>query len=183
VNGKIAPLVFIDVETTGLDLIQSRIWEVGLIRRTSFGDVEHHAMIKLSETDLSVASPKALEVGRFRERYSDPDAISEARLVRETHLSDFLSGAILVGANVQFDERFLSAMFARHGVRTPWSYRLLEVESYAAGAFGAEPPWSLDDLLTAYAVHVPEGARHTALGDARAERDLYDAARKLRRER
>jgi DNA polymerase III epsilon subunit-like protein len=192
-NGKTAPLVFLDVETTGLDPTIHRAWEVGFIRRMPHGDEEYREFIAYFDLQYDTAEPRALEIGRFAERYAFERAITEREFVHRAMLLGWFSGAIIIGANPWFDASnvgpsasFLGAMFTRilpRGTRLPWDYHLLDVTSYAAGAIGAEPPYGLDDLLLAYGINPPAAERHTALGDARIERTLYDAARILRRSR
>jgi DNA polymerase III epsilon subunit-like protein len=49
------------------------------------------------------------------------------------------------------------------------------VTALAAGAIGQEPPWNFDAMLAVFGLQYAEEDRHTALGDARMARDLYDA--------
>jgi DNA polymerase III alpha subunit (gram-positive type) len=183
-NGKIATLAFVDVETTGLDPAMHRVWDVAVTLRLPDGrQVSRQWFIDFNDLNLETADAKALEIGRFTSRYPAepiaPYTTLESMVAMQLH--DSLSGAVLVGANPQFDAAFLLAMLQRHGLnRRPWSYRLLDVEAYAAGAIGAAPPWSLDDLLCAYCIDVSDDHRHTAAGDVRAEMELFDRASALK---
>lgn len=109
-------------------------------------------------------------------------------------LARTLDGATIVGAVPDFDVRFLSRWLNAHG--QPWTahYHLCDVENLAVGYLASEvadarrtetvttydpavidPPWSSDALSAALGVTINEADRHTALGDARWARDMYDA--------
>jgi DNA polymerase III epsilon subunit-like protein len=90
-------------------------------------------------------------------------------------IAPMLADAVLVAANVGFDAAFLDRFLRRNGNAPAWNYHLAEVESYAAGVLGVDPPWKLDRFLDAFGIKVSEDQRHTALGDALAVRDLWDA--------
>lgn len=51
----------------------------------------------------------------------------------------------------------------------------MDVETLAAGALHRAPLWDFDELLAAYMLAYDEKDRHTALGDARMVRNLYDS--------
>lgn len=74
-----------------------------------------------------------------------------------------------------FDAEVLAARMRAHGICPSWHYHLVDVETLAAGHRGFRPPWGFDDILKAYGLQYDETDRHTALGDARMARDLYDA--------
>lgn len=136
-------------------------------------------------------------VARFGEKYGD-------EAVHATHdeidalwqVEALTRGAHIVGAVPSFDAEVLSARMRDNGICPSWHYHLIDVEPLAAGwlhrhaatlenrvaTFGeatavrdiARPPWKSDDLSAALGVTVSEEDRHTALGDARWARDLYD---------
>jgi hypothetical protein len=62
-----------------------------------------------------------------------------------------------------------------NGICPSWHYHLVDVETLAAGALRMAPPWDFDKLLGEVGLTYDEADRHTALGDARMVRDLYDA--------
>lgn len=166
-----APLVFLDTETTGLDPDKHEVWEVGLIVRDEGGDKEYHWF---AQVDLKAAEPIALNVGGFFDRYDASTAIHPSQLAEELgHIIP--ARAHLVGNVVSFDEERLRRLLQREGVKPPWHYHLVDVESMIAGKLGLAPPWESDDLSAAIGVAVTEDDRHTALGDARWAMHLYDA--------
>ena len=175
-------LCFIDTETTGLDRRRRRIWDFAcIVREEGQPDVEHQFFIDVSQKK---ADPFGLNVGRFWERY--PQTYEERR---ELHAQDKMftpwdaakriqkltTGAVWVGAVPSFDEETCAKLLYGSGLRTRWDYHLVDVETAAGAAAGIHPPWKNDIVNQAYGIEIPDEDRHTALGDARGVRDLYDA--------
>lgn len=170
-------LVFIDTETTSLRP-KRRAWEVGLIVRDDDGDHEHHWFIDTAHLDLGNADPFALKVGGFYERHPqmvDPRNMVAAEWTMLEQVERLTRGALLVGAVPNFDAEVLAARMRYHDIAPSWHYHLIDVETLAAGALTIPPPWDFDKVLNAYGLTYDDAERHTALGDARMARDLYDA--------
>jgi hypothetical protein len=102
------------------------------------------------------------------------------------------AGAHLVGAVPSFDAAFLDRLLRRHNLVPAWHYHLVDVEALAAGALAylaasalacsgeerdakAVPPWDSSELSRAVGVEPDKVERHTALGDARWAKAIYDA--------
>jgi DNA polymerase III epsilon subunit-like protein len=171
-----SPLVFLDTETTSLNRRTRLAWEVALIVRGPDGRDDYEKAWRVEDVDLSEADPMSLKIGRFHERFkrvpapmSLPEAEVAVEIERETR------GAVLIGAVPSFDEETLAGMLYRHGLCPTWHYHLVDVETLAAGALRMPPRWDFDSVLAAYGLTYDEADRHTALGDARMVRDLYDA--------
>lgn len=175
-------LVFIDTETTSLRH-DRRAWEIALITRDENGeDTEHQWFVNADDLDLGNADLISLKIGRFYERH--PQAIRDLYLEhRDTADEDWIlhrvegltRGAHLVGAVPNFDADVLAQRMRWHDLCPSWHYHLIDVETLAAGHRRLTPPWGFDDILAAYGLVYAEADRHTALGDARMARDLYDA--------
>lgn len=194
-------LIFLDTESTGLDPDRHEVWEVGyIVRDEDHRDVE--AVWQIAPAHLERADPYALRIGRFWERRakSEPPGIeSFAAQGRAERFAALIDGATIVGAVPDFDVRFLTKWLARCGL--PWTahYHLCDVENLAVGYLRRQldeesslrgtgqavspwqalravldPPWSSEALSMALGVKIREEDRHTALGDARWARDLYD---------
>lgn len=182
-------LVFLDTETTGLDRERHQVWEIGAIVRTEdVGDIEYQWMLR---PDLRTADPTGLRIGRYYERMGavrasypggscwrvkhpvDTGGYAMDEVAAE--LARLLDGVTLVGAVPDFDAEILRRWLRRNGQAGTWHYHLVDVETLAAGALRRPPPWGLDDLLADCGLVYDEADRHTALGDARMVRDLYDA--------
>jgi DNA polymerase III epsilon subunit-like protein len=188
--------VFVDTETTGLDPDRCEIWEIGaILRDDDQPDMEYCWQIRPA---LVGAEPVGLRIGRYYQRLH-PDLLGAgygvARRIAHPHgvpgdghtlertsageiaadLAHLLDGAFLVGAVPWFDERFLQRFFAVNNQAATNHYHLVDVETLAAGALKLTPKWDFDAVLAAYGLVYDEADRHTALGDARMARDLFDA--------
>lgn len=193
------PLAFVDTETVGLDPFQHDVWEIAVILRVDSVDTEHVFHVK---PNLHNATPKALEINRYHERtaapgwhWSDP-----ADVAYRVH--NLLDGVVMVGSNPSFDALMISALIGSHHPdneinATPWHYRSIDVATFAAGYLYGQAermtrrdcdpkwygkvaqrlgwPWKSYDASEAVGTPRPAGdAAHTALGDARWCRDLWD---------
>jgi DNA polymerase III epsilon subunit-like protein len=191
--------VFLDTETTGLNPDIHDVWEIAAIVREHGADREYSWMIR---PNLTHADPKALEIGGFYERYETPwdyagttmvTAHPDPQMVSETppatdvaaDLAEFLAGAIVVGSNPSFDERFLTRWLRNLGQAWAAHYRTVDVITYGAGRIlagnpgDATPPFSSHAVSRAFGVEPDNYDRHTALGDARWVRDLWDATQEV----
>lgn len=190
------PICFVDTETDGVHPGRQP-WEIALIRRDQYGE---HEVSFFVEIDLSTADTFGLKIGGFYERHplgrqiagsghllnwgrSQPreggsEYVTRQRaaqiVARATH------GAHWVGAVPNFDTEVLAELLREQELVPSWHYHLVDVEAlavgYAAGQ-GAEIdlPWKSDELSTSIGVFPPsEADRHTALGDARWARRIYD---------
>lgn len=179
-------LVFLDTETTSLRP-DRRSWEVGMIVRpagatTREHDIEHRWIIGLEQLDLGNADPKSLEISGFYKRHPqispehDWDVYDEGSVLWE--VEKHTRGAWIVGAVPNFDAEVIANRMRHQGVCPAWHYHLVDVENLASGQLSLPPPWGFDDLLNAYGLVYAEDERHTALGDAKMARDLYDTIMK-----
>jgi DNA polymerase III epsilon subunit-like protein len=114
------------------------------------------------------------------------------------YFRDLTAGCHLAGAVVSFDEERLRRLLRSLGVLHRWHYHVIDVEALAIGylhglnrhghssASCVEGycvsddelpglPWKSDDLSAALGIKVSDEDRHTALGDARWARAIYDA--------
>ncbi len=104
---------------------------------------------------------------------------------------DLTAGCHLAGAVISFDEERLRRLLHSCGVLHRWHYHIIDVEALAVGylasmALGPESvrpngfdplqlPWKSDDLSAALGIKVSDEDRHTALGDAKWARAIYNA--------
>lgn len=161
-----APIVALDVETTGLDPIAGdELWEFAAIRREEDGTAtRYHAFVEHDEI-LREDLPEPYHSDAER-RYDPHTAISRQAFGRL--LGQVLAGKPrIVGACPWFDEDFL----LRYTPRT-WSHRLIDVESLAAGALRRDVDGLAD---AAQALGIEHPAAHTAMGDAETAMRVYDA--------
>lgn len=170
---------FLDTETTSLRP-DRRAWEIGvIIRRPDQPDHEQSWIIDASDLDLGNADPFSLDIGGFYQRHpqfngGDPDVEVCYESFALEQVEALLRGAYIVGAVPNFDTEVLGNRMRVHGILPSWHYHLVDVENLAAGALRRPPPWGFDDLLHEFGLTFDEADRHTALGDARMARALYD---------
>ena len=191
-----APLIFMDTETITLTTGPDVIWEWAMIRREPDGtETEAHMFIRHDTAKMDLPDS-------FREdydaRYNDARAWDLADAAKGIHTLTSDNGTTgrphVVGAVPSFDTERLALLFAEYGLTPGWHYHIQDVESLAIGhlrgrlRWGAPavdergrlvevttPPYSSDALSEALGVIVPDIGRHTAMGDARWVRALWDA--------
>lgn len=176
-------VAFVDCETTGLDPNRHAVWEVGLI----VDDVEHHWFLPVN---IAEADPFALEIGGFYERHPDYRAGGPTEDERCTQREDFCrefsqltARRHLVGAVVSFDAERLAIVLRTYGWLPRWHYHLIDVEALAVGYLmgidgevGASAlPWQSEEVSKLVGVDPGTFEKHTALGDARWAREIYQA--------
>jgi DNA polymerase III epsilon subunit-like protein len=178
-------LIVADVETTGTDPARHFAWDVALIvREDGLADAEHQWFIK---PDLRTAEPMALRVGHYYERTAGlkaagsrekaPKWTDPVKLAPE--LARLLDGAVLIGQNPWFDASFLSALLQRHGQVLTADYHYRDLGSLVTGYLRGtgrvpDPRMKLDALAVALGLDPLSYERHSALGDCRLERDMWD---------
>lgn len=191
-----APLVFMDTETTGLSL-DDDIWEFAAIRREPDGsEREYHLFIQHDQSKCAHLPQSFLDDHTSRWPGNE-HAVTPKFATQQIWAST--RGAHVVGAVPNFDTERLALLLGRFGIKPEWHYHLIDIENLAAGFLaglsrhghsevtcgpvcgqgGAEmisPPWNSDDLSRAVGVEPSgDGVRHTAMGDARWARAVYDA--------
>lgn len=184
------PLAFVDTETTGLDPDRHEIWEVALIVPEADGSWSEHSW--QLPVDLSRADPIALNIGRFHDRHVPAGELESPKYFAREFV-EWTRGLHLVGAVVSFDAERLWKLLRANGECPMWHYHLVDVEALAAGWVAAQkqpfwgpgcaigdpvdpqPPWDSNALSRAVGVDPEDFDRHTALGDARWAKALYEA--------
>ena len=169
------PLVYLDTETDGLRS-DRRIWEVALILREDDESDEHYLTLLIEDVDLSNADPKALEIGRFEERFHR-ELLPHERRVREFQaahiLQEWTDTATIVGAQPWFDTHGITTLLDRHGLAPGWHYRQRCVESMTMGRVLGQVG-GLVACAEALGLKVDDRTVHTAMGDALIVRDIWD---------
>ncbi|MEE2900572.1 MAG: 3'-5' exonuclease [Gemmatimonadota bacterium] len=153
------PLIFFDLETTGLDVKNDRIVELALIKVTPQGDVLER--VRRYNPGVPIP-PEATAVHHI----TDEDVANEhpfCRTARSLH-DQFLTGCDLGGFNIRrFDLHMLVAEFKRCDIRfTLERRRVLDMQNL----FHREEPRDLSAAARFYLGREHEEA-HTALGDIR----------------
>lgn len=169
-------LTFVDTETTSLRP-DRRAWEVAIVCCDEHGEIEYSWFVRLDDLDLGNADPKSLEVGGFYTRHPDITGSGSIAALPErdvlTEAEDLTRGTHLVGAVPSFDAETLATRMRANGICPSWHHRLRCVESLAAGYLRRRDIGGLRDA--AEALGVETWAAHTALGDARTARAVWEA--------
>lgn len=125
-----------------------------------------------------------LDNTRFADDYNHTTALRPDDSIER--FARLVEGRHLVGAVPSFDEERLRRLYRKHvdptATRFPWHYHLIDVEAMMVGYLLGDPegdwrfplPWKSDDLSTALGVTPPDKDRHTALGDARWAKTIYE---------
>lgn len=177
------PYLFLDTETGGLDPQRHSLLSLGLVAGDARGIAEHLEILVRHDTYAVTAG--GLRVNRIdlpshHERSLDPpaalralDAFLDRRFAAEVPV-------ILVGHNIGFDRAFLGTFLEGQGrsLEPRFSHRSIDTHSVAAalqeaGRIPPEVSLGSSGLFAHFGILVPEGQRHTALGDALATFALY----------
>lgn len=163
-------LCFIDTETTGLDPRTHQPWEV-----CTWREDEPEPWTHILDHDLTYADPQALAIGGYWDRAGYGQPVD--RMMTSRQLAVTLRGVTLVGSNPAFD----AAMLTRF-IGTPvWHHRLINVAEGGMWVFGWDRPKGLADVAAECrrrGHEIPE-PDHTAEGDVRATRAVYEALRAI----
>ena len=160
--------VFVDIETTGLDVDRHQIVEL------AWAVEDGPVTVVVPRHDLRTADPAALIINGYHERLHQQPCSSAEQISR--FLLD-VRGNTIVAANPAFDAGFLRAHF---GGYAPWHFRLRDIEVFADGVLGGWPrPPSLKQIreaLIELGHDIPE-PDHTARGDVLTLRAAWRALR------
>ena len=166
-------LCFIDTETTGLDPDRHQAYEVCWWRED-----EALPNTAILPHTLNGADQVALEISRYHRRLVRPGRWQQDRWQAVSELPSALCDVTLVGSNPAFDAAFLRKILEG----TPWHHRLINVAEGGMWVFGWDRPQGLAtvaDKCRQEGFDVPE-PDHTAEGDVRATRAVYEALRAIR---
>ncbi len=120
------PLIFLDLETTGLEVQKQEIIEIGAIKveqKKPFKILDELS-IKVLPTHLETADKNALKIVGYNER-DWQEAISLTDALKK--LDEFARDGVLVGYNVSFDWAILDKAYYLLGKQDPFYYHRLDV--------------------------------------------------------
>jgi DNA polymerase III epsilon subunit-like protein len=172
-------LLFLDLETTGLNPGQHEITEIGalLVAQPNFEVIKTYEA-KVLPTHLETASPEGLQIGHFDAAVWEKEGRPLHQALEE--LSELSSGAILAGFNLTFDWAFLQMALNEVDLPDPFYYHRFDVMSSAfTMLYGRSEmsKFSLNECCRFFGV--VNRKAHTALADAEATYEVFKGLMKL----
>ncbi len=163
------PAVVIDTETTGLDVANVRIVEIGAVRLETCAPASQPPVFS-GLIDPGIPIPEA---ATGIHGLGDADIAGAPPFPeRVAEFAQWAGAAVVIGYSVGFDLAVLKAEHERHGL--PWQApRALDVRHLVELVAPQLPAQSLE--IAADWLGVALADRHRALGDARIAADVYRA--------
>lgn len=149
---KNAPLIFFDLEMTGLSPLSHEIMEIGAVRAVREGTawkISDQKNWLVAPTHIASANPDALKVFGYSES-EWKDALPLETALREFIV--FAEGGFLIGHDSAVDWSFLSPALDRFGIVNTADYHILDTASMAYTLLGGNSSISLGDLAERYGI-------------------------------
>jgi DNA polymerase-3 subunit epsilon len=167
------PILFLDLETTGLNPGYQEISEIGavLVSQPDWQVITTYEA-KVLPSHLETAQPEALLIGHFDAAVWEKEGRPLKQALEE--LSEIGQGAILAGFNVTFDWAFLQTGFNLVDLPDPFYYHRYDVMSAAFSMLydRAEfKKFSLSECCRYFGVTNTKA--HSALADAQATYEVF----------
>lgn len=157
---KALSFVVFDTETTGLNPAQDEICQIAALRLVN-GKIRHSECFDTLVNPGRPIPASASAVHRITDAMvADAPAVPEA--LQRFH--GFAADAVLVAHNAPFDMSFLRRREAEIGGR--FDQPILDTVLCSAILYGQSADHTLDALCERLHIHIPDTARHTAIGDA-----------------
>lgn len=150
-------LVFLDLETTGLDMFKHSVWEAAWA--VEDGEIKSGFLYH----SLKNADPYALEINGYHSRITEENI---GWRDNEESLYADLKGATIVAANPAYDAGMLQYRWREQ----PWHYRLFDIEAYAAPALHLDRPRGIAYIAEMLEIEAPD---HTAAQDVFVLRQCF----------
>lgn len=167
------PLIFLDLEATGLEIQKSEIIEIGAVKTEQKYPFEvlGEFHVKVKPQHLETADPEGLKVAGFI-----PAEWEEALDLKEAlkQLDKFSEEGVLVGYNTPFDWALLDKSYFSLGRQDPFYYHRLDVMNLAYYKLYKEKSiqrFSLGNICRY--LKIPVENQHRALGDAKMTYTIY----------
>ena len=152
------PLIFVDVETTGVNFSTDRIIEIGIVKSQNGEILETYESLVNPDRQISPFIAKLTGISQ----HDLSNAPKFAQIQEE--VGELISDNVIVAHNASFDYGFLSSEFSGTGVDFTNPY-LCSV-SLSRMLFPSERRHGLDKIIERFELEVE--ARHRALADAKA---------------
>ena len=158
-----AELVFLDIETTGLNYDVDQIIEIGAIKVVGSKVTEFHRIIR---TDIHISEAVRNLTGITDDMLKDGEELETS--IRE--FNAFIKNSILVGYNLSFDLRFLNKAMEKQSLG-PIHNRTIELLREAKRKNSFQTNYKFETTLKEYGI--TQKVPHRALEDARLSYNLY----------
>jgi DNA polymerase III epsilon subunit family exonuclease len=162
---------FIDIETTGLNMLKHEIIEIGCVITTPRLKVIEEFELKIKPEHIESADPVSLKVNHYKsEDWESAYSLEKALKIFCKKVKD----CIMVGHNVSFDAGFLEYVFEQNKIVNPMHYHRLDTISIAWAKLHRDPKlkhFSLREMCVRF--DIKNEHAHSALSDARATFELY----------
>lgn len=171
-------LAFIDIEMTGLSVIEHEILEIGCVLTDHKLKVIEEFEFKIKPEHIETADPASLKVNHYKkEDWKEAIPLREALHILSLKTKD----AIMVGQNVAFDSSFLEYNFNKLKMKNTLHYHRLDTISVAWAKLHRDKNidhFSLRELCKHF--KIKNENPHSALSDARATYLLYKKLMRLK---
>lgn len=169
-----AKLAFVDIESTGLEVQQHEIIEIGAIIYDRKNDqVLEEWEEKIAPRHIETAQPEALKINGF----ANNPALYQGNIRNALlHLNELTKDCIIIGFNIQFDINFLEAAMKEFNLEPTWNrHRRLDMLSVAWGYIQDLPLEGLGLKHFCNHFNLSNAGEHTALIDCRRTLGVYKA--------
>ncbi|MBB5721664.1 DNA polymerase-3 subunit epsilon [Loktanella ponticola] len=161
---RLRDLVFVvfDTETTGLDPARDAVVQLGAVRIVN-------GKVVAGEVFESLVNPGVLIPARSTDVHRiDDSMVKDAPSFQPvcTQFHSFAKDAVLVAHNAPFDMAFLTKEAEAAGL--VFDNPVVDTVLLSAAVFGGSAVHTLDAICDRLNITIPDAARHTALGDAKA---------------
>jgi len=164
-------LAFIDIETTGLNMIEHEIIEIGCVIADQKLNVLEEFELKIKPEHIENADKTALKINHYnKEDWEAGYSLEDAMKI----FSEKVKDCIMIGQNVAFDSSFIEYSLAKLKSANTMHYHKLDTISITWAKLHKKPDldrFSLREMCKLFGIENKNP--HSALSDARATFELY----------
>jgi len=164
-------LAFIDIETTGLNILEHEIIEIGGVITDPKLNIIEEFELKIKPEHIENADKIALKINKYNEKdWEIGYPLRDAMEILSLKVKD----CIMVGQNVAFDSSFIEHALSELKSPNTMHYHKLDTISIAWAKLHREPDldhFSLREMCKRFGIENKNP--HSALSDAHATYELY----------
>ena len=157
-------VVFLDIETTGLNADTDEIIEIGAVKVSDDKIIEFHRLIRINSSIPDIVSKLT--------GISD-DMLSKGISIEECiqDFNSFIQGAVIIGYNISFDINFLNKALQKFSLE-PIHNKIIDLMQEAKKRNGFQSNYKFETTLKEYGIK--KAVLHRALEDAKLMQELYN---------